>query len=85
MLPFSAASEPGEILAETLQWKVSQCVAVNFLGLVPVQMHVLFCCVFGGYPCQKHFQGVFAFRGIPALPGICTTGTVAESLAMRLP
>ena len=42
MLPFSAASEPGEMLDEASQWKVFQCVAVNFLGLVPVQMHVLF-------------------------------------------
>ena len=47
-------------------------------------MHVLFCSVFGGYPCQKHLQGTFAFRGIPDPPGIWTTGAVAESLAMRL-
>ena len=85
MLPFAAASEPREILAETLQWKVSQCVAVSFLGFVSVQMHVLFCCAFGGYTCRKCLQGTFAFRGIPALPGICTTCTVVENLAMRLP
>ena len=54
ILPFSAASEPGEMLDEASQWKVSQCVAVDFSSFVPVQMHVLFCCVFGGYPCQKH-------------------------------
>ena len=70
MLSFSAASEPSEILAETLQWKVSQCVAVDFSSFAPVQMHGLFCCVFGGYPCQKCLQGTFAFRGIPAPPGI---------------
>ena len=70
MLPFSTASEPGEMLDEALQWKVFQCVAVNFLGLVPVQMHGLFCCVFGEYPYQKHLQGIFAFRGIPDPPGI---------------
>ena len=46
MLSFSAASEPGEILAETLQWKVSQCVAVDFLGFVSVQMPK-FLCIFG--------------------------------------
>ena len=48
MLPFSAASGPGEILAETLQWEVSQCVAVDFSSFAPVQMPVLFCCAFGG-------------------------------------
>ena len=32
MLPFSATSEPGEMLAETLQWKVSQCVAAAYLS-----------------------------------------------------
>ena len=70
MLPFTAASEPVEVLSETVQWKVSQCVVVVFLSLVPVQMHGLFCCAFGGYPSRKHLQGTFAFRGIPALPGI---------------
>ena len=85
MLPFTAASEPVEILAETLQWKVSQCVAVNLSCFVSVQMPGLFCWPFREYPCQKHLQGTFAFRGIPALPGICTTGTVVENLAMRLP
>ena len=70
MLPFTAASEPGEMLAETLQWKVSQCVAVNLWGFAPVQMPGLFCCVFGGYPCQKCLQGTFAFRGIPDPVGI---------------
>ena len=70
MLPFTAPSEPGEMLAETLQWKVPQCVAVDFSSFAPVQMHVLFCCVFGGYPCQKHFQGVFAFCGVPNPSGI---------------
>ena len=38
ILPFSTASEPVEMLAETLQWKVPQCVAVVFLGFVAVQM-----------------------------------------------
>ena len=70
MLPFSAASGPGEILAETLQWEVSQCVAVDFSSFAPVQMPVLFCCAFGGYPCQKHLQSVFAFCGVPNPPGI---------------
>ena len=57
MLPFSTASEPEEMLVEASQWKVFQCVAVNFLGLVPVQMLGPFCCAFGGYPCQKCLQG----------------------------
>ena len=70
MLPFSAASEPGEMLAETSQWKVSQCVAVGFSSFFLVQMHGLFCCVFGGYPGQKHFLGVFAFCGVPKPVGI---------------
>ena len=70
MLPFSTASEPGEMLAEASQWKVPQCVAVIFLGFVAVQMHVLFCCAFGGNPCQKCLQGVFTFRGIPNPVGI---------------
>ena len=65
MLPFSAASEPGEMLDEALQWKVFQCVAVNFLGLVPVQMHGLFCCEFCGYPFQKCFWGTFAICCLP--------------------
>ncbi len=38
MLPFTSASEPVNVLVETLQWKVSQCVAADFLGFVPVQM-----------------------------------------------
>ena len=38
MLPFSTASEPVEMLDEASQWKVFQCVAVDFLGFVPVQM-----------------------------------------------
>ena len=32
-------------------------------------MHGPFCCAFGGYPSQKHIQGTFAFRGIPARQG----------------
>ena len=70
MLPFTAASEPVNALVETLQRKVSQCVAVEFLSFAPVQIHGLFCCAFGGYPSRKHLQGTFAFRGIPALLGI---------------
>ena len=70
MLSFSTASEPVEMLAETLQWKVSQCVAADFLGFAPVQMPVLFCCVFGGTPCQKCLQSVFAICGVPNPPGI---------------
>ena len=70
MLPFSATSEPREMLAETLQWKVSQCVVVGFSSFAPVQMPVLFCCAFGGYPYQKCLKGTFAFRGIPAPLGI---------------
>ena len=35
---FPTASEPGEMLDEASQWKVFQCVAVDFMGLVPVQM-----------------------------------------------
>ena len=66
MLPFTAASEPVEALSETVQRQASQCVAVSFLGFVSVQMPGLFCCAFGGYPSQKHIQGTFAFRGIPA-------------------
>ena len=54
MLPFTAASEPVGMLVETVQQKVYQQVAVNFLCFVPVQMHGLFCCVFSGDPCQKH-------------------------------
>ena len=46
MLLFSTASEPGEMLAETLQWKVSQCVAVEFSSFAPVQMPK-FLCIFG--------------------------------------
>ena len=84
MLSFSTASEPGEMLVETLQWKVSQCVAVDFLGFVPVQMHGLFCCPFSVCPCQKHLQSAFAFCGVPAPPGIRTSSTVVENLAMRL-
>ena len=84
MLSFSTASEPVEVLAETVQRKVSQCVVVVCLSFFPVQMPGLFCCAFGGYPCQKHLQGTFAFRGIPALPGICTSGVLAENLAMCL-
>ena len=38
MLPFTAASEPVNALVETLQRKVSQCVAVVSLSLVSVQM-----------------------------------------------
>ena len=30
MLSFSTASEPVNVLVETLQWEVSQCVAVDF-------------------------------------------------------
>ena len=70
MLPFSAASEPVNVLVETLQWKVSQCVVADFSSFAPVQMHVLFCCVFGGYPCQKCLQGTFTFRGVPNPSGI---------------
>ena len=70
MLPFITASEPVEMLVETVQRKVSQCVVVVFLSLVPVQMPGLFCCAFGGYPSRKHLQDTFAFRGIPAMPGI---------------
>ena len=70
MLSFSAASEPSEILAETLQWEVSQCVAVDFSSFAPVQMPVLFCCTFREYPSQKCLQGTFAFRGVPNPSGI---------------
>ena len=38
MLPFSTASEPVEMLDETLQWKVSQCVVVVFSSFFLVQM-----------------------------------------------
>ena len=70
MIPFSTASEPGEMLDETSQWEVSQCIAVDFLSFFLVQMHWPLCCAFGGYPCQKCLQGVFAFCGVPAPPGI---------------
>ena len=70
MLPFTAESEPVEMLVETLQRKVYQCVEAVSLSLVSVQMPGLFCCVFGGYPCQKCLQGTFAFRGIPNPSGI---------------
>ena len=70
MLSFSTASEPVNVLVETLQRKVSQCVAVDFSSFAPVQMHVLSCCVFGGYPCQKCLQGTFAFCGVPNPSGI---------------
>ena len=39
MLSFSTASEPVNVLVETLQWKVSQCVTADFSSFVPVQMH----------------------------------------------
>ena len=70
MLPFTAASEPGNVLSETVQWKVSQCVAAVCLSLVPVQMTGLFCFVFGGYPCRKHLQDTFAFCAVPNPSGI---------------
>ena len=53
MLPFSAASELVEMLVEAVQRKVFQCVAAFSLSFAPVQMHVLFCCAFGGYPCRS--------------------------------
>ena len=84
MLPFTAASEPREFLAETLQWKVSQCVAAVCLSLVPVQMPGLFCCFFLEYPFQKCFQCALAFCGVPKQVGICTSGVLAENLAMCL-
>ena len=34
MLPFAAASEPGEILVEAVQQKMSQLVMVNFTELL---------------------------------------------------
>ena len=64
MLSFTAASEPKEILVETPQYKVFQSVAVDFLCFFRVQMPVLFCYAFGGYPCQKHLWGTFAICGI---------------------
>ena len=67
---FRSESEPVAVFAENVQRKVSQCVTVVCLSFAPVQMHGLFCCAFGGYPSQKHLQGTFAFRGIPALPWI---------------
>ena len=70
MLPFAAASEPGNVLSETVQRKVSQCVAAVCLSLVPVQMTGLFCFVFGGYPCRKHLQDTFAFCAVPNPSGI---------------
>ena len=70
MLPFTAASEQGEMFAKTAQYKVSQCVVVNSLSFFPVQMHGPFCCAFGGYPCQKHIQGTFAICCLPTPPGI---------------
>ena len=70
MLPFTAASEQGEMFAKTAQYKVSQCVVVNSLSFFPVQMLGLFCCALGGYPSWKCLQGTFAFRGIPAPPWI---------------
>ena len=70
MLPFTAASEPGEMFAKTAQYKVSQCVTVNSLSFFPVQMPGLFCCAFGGYPSQKHIQGTFAICCLPTPPGI---------------
>ena len=54
MLPFTAESEPVAVFAENVQRKVSQCVTVVCLSFAPVQMPGLFCCAFGGYPCQKH-------------------------------
>ena len=70
MLLFSAASEPREILVETPQYKVFQCVAADFSYFFRVQMPVLFCYAFGGYPSQKHLRGTFAICGIPYLLGI---------------
>ena len=70
MLPFTAESEPVAVFAENVQRKVSQCVTVVCLSFAPVQMPGLFCCAFGGYPSQKHLQGTFAFRGVPATLGI---------------
>ena len=70
MLPFTAASEPEEVLAETVQRQASQCVAAVCLSFFPVQMPGLFCWLFREYPCQKHLRDTFAFRGIPALLGI---------------
>ena len=40
MLSFSTASEPGNVLVETLQWKISQCVVAVCLNFFSVQMHV---------------------------------------------
>ena len=70
MLPFSTASEPVNVLVETLQWKVSQCVAVDFSGFVAVQMPGPSCCFFLEYPCQKCLQGIFAFCCVPTHVGI---------------
>ena len=48
MLSFTAASEPGEILVETPQYKVFQCVAMDFLCFFRVQIQMLeFLCIFG--------------------------------------
>ena len=38
MLSFSTASEPVNVLVETLQWKVSQCVVAVCLNFFSVQM-----------------------------------------------
>ena len=65
MLLFAAASEPMEMLVATVQQKVYQCVEAVSLSLVSVQMPGLFCCAFGGYPCQKCLQSAFAFCGVP--------------------
>ena len=70
MFSFSTASEPVEMFVATVQQKVYQCVEAVSLSLVPVQMPGLFCCAFGGYPCQKCLQSAFAFCGVPSLVSI---------------
>ena len=84
MLPFTAESEPVAVFAENVQRKVSQCVTVVCLSFAPVQMPGLFCCFFLEYPFQKYFQCTLAFCGVPKQVGICTSGVLAENLAMCL-
>ena len=82
MLSFPAASEPGKMLVETLQWKVSQCVTADFSSFAPVQSYSGFFEFCSGsdawavllrvwwIPLPEVLQGTFAFCGVPNPVGI---------------